>query len=368
MTDRLKNPMYPKAAQRKIAQERILRQQFVNTHLGCGSEMVRWFGAVQGQEYAQTKWGLGLRLSHLCDDDIEDELEKGIILRTHLLRPTWHFVHAEDILWMLQLSAPRVHRVNGTMYRQLELDVKLLNRCADIFVQAMADGVHRTRDELSDLLAVKGVKATGMRLAYVVMYAELEGILCSGKRRGNQFTYARLADRVKRFPKHTLDEALLELTMRYFQSRSPATIHDYSTWSGLTISECKRGIALAGKTIAQRKTKEQELYSLVSDLPEYEPGLYLLPEYDELLMGYKDRKAILQVNDPAARPFKFNCLVVYDGQVIGTYKRNIKGKAAYFELDFFNKPLNASRKKMLKEQLQRFEAFSGAKAIVIPTT
>ena len=129
---------------REIAKYRLLNQQLAHTKIKSAVEMVEWFGAVQGQEYAQAKWGLGLRLPHLFDNDIENELNDGKILRTHLLRPTWHFVSATDICWLLKLTAPRVHAVNAYMYRQSELDNKVLNRCSDILVKILEGGKQLT--------------------------------------------------------------------------------------------------------------------------------------------------------------------------------------------------------------------------------
>src|SRR5690606_4347556 len=140
----------------------------------------------------QTKWGRGLRLPHLTDNDIENELNDGKILRTHLLRPTWHLVSAKDIYWLLKLTAPRVHTANAYMYRQLELDYKVFNRCNDILIETLQDGNQLTRDAINERFKMHKIIAKGHRLSYIMMNAELEGIVCSGARQGNQFTYALL--------------------------------------------------------------------------------------------------------------------------------------------------------------------------------
>ena len=173
-----------------IARLRLFSQQLGVTTMNMAVDMVEWFAAVQGQEYAQAKWGLGLRLPHLKDIDIEQELIQGKILRTHLLRPTWHFVAAKDIHWLLALTAPRVHVANAFMYRQLELDKKFFTRCNKAIIKILEGCKQLTRNEINEALKKQKIKAEGLRLVYIMMNAELEGIICSGARRGNQFTYA----------------------------------------------------------------------------------------------------------------------------------------------------------------------------------
>ena len=154
------------------------------------SEAITSLGAVQAQDYAGAKWSLGLRLQEVTDAQVEGAFTDGTVLRTHVLRPTWYFVSPQDIRWLLALTAPRVHAVNAYMYRKLELDTPVFNRSTDIITDALADGRHLTRKELGNRLERAGITATSQRLAYLMMYAELEGVICSGPRRGKGFTYA----------------------------------------------------------------------------------------------------------------------------------------------------------------------------------
>ena len=318
--------------------------------------MVEWLGAVQGQEYTQTKWGLGLRLPHLTDSDIENALNKGKILRTHLLRPTWHFVSAKDIHWLLNLTAPRVHQSNAYMYRKLELDNKVFNRCNGIITRSLQGGNHLTRDEINKEFEKKNVIAKGHRLSYIMMNAELEGILCSGARQGNQFTYALLDERVAVKKMLKKEEALAELTSRYFKSRGPATIRDFTTWSGLTIADCKKGIEMI-KSLLENETIEQKQYFFipkVSSPDKQADRIYLLPIYDEFVMGYKDRSAIMTLKVNA--PFRYDCMIVYNGQVVGTWKRTISKNTIEMEYDFF-KPLNRLENKIFDKAINHFSEF-----------
>src|SRR5262245_16578124 len=204
-----------------ITQQRLTQQQLSRQTFQSPVEVVRWLGAVQAQEYLLAKWALGLRMVKANDDRIEQAFADGAILSTHAMRPTWHFVAPEDIRWLLMLTGPRVHGVNGTMYRQLDLDTALLSRCNELIADALRGGRQLTRDELGVMLAEKGIAAEGMHLSYVMMHAELEAVVCSGARRGKQFTYALLDERAPETKSLTHEEALAELVRRYFTSHGP---------------------------------------------------------------------------------------------------------------------------------------------------
>lgn len=340
----------------EIAKYRLINQQLIDTKIISSVEMVEWFGAVQGQEYAQTKWGLGLRLHHLTDNDIENELNKGKILRTHLLRPTWHFVSAKDIDWLLNLTAPRVHQANVYMYRQLELDDKVFKQCVDIMTKILQGGNQLTRDEINKEFEKQNIIAKGHRLSYIMMNAELEGILCSGARQGNQFTYALLDERVARNKLLKKEEALAELTSRYFKSRGPATLRDFATWSGLKIADCKKGIEMMIHLLQKEVIEGKEYYfSPDTSLSSRQPDkIWLLPIYDEFLMAYRDRSAILTSKGNAS--FRYDCMIVYNGQIIGTWKRTLTKNAINFEHNFF-KPINRIQSKIFDEAIKKLSEF-----------
>lgn len=318
--------------------------------------MVEWLVAVQGQEYAQTKWGLGLRLPHLLDNDIENALNEGKILRTHLLRPTWHFVSAKDIRWLLQLTAPRVHIANAYMYRQLELADKIFNCCNDILVTTLQGGNQLTRNHINEEFKKHNIHVKGHRLSYIMMNAELEGIICSGARQGNQFTYALLDERVGDKRNFEKNEALAELTARYFNSRSPATIKDFATWSGLTITDCKKGVEMNRAQLHNEVIEQQEyFFTAAISLPDKQPErIYLFPVYDEYIMGYKDRSAIMTSKNNSS--FRYDSMIALDGQVIGTWKRTITKNAIDIEFDFF-KPLAKYQRKILDEAVHHYGEF-----------
>lgn len=340
-----------------IAGLRFRAQQLNDTRFKKATELVSWLGAVQGQEYAQAKWAIGLRLPHLDDKAIEKELHDGKLIRTHLLRPTWHLVAAADLRWMLQLTAPRVTAINAYMYRQMELDDKIFARCHKIISKALEGNKHLTRDELNKALAANRIEAEGTRLTCIMMQAELAALICNGKRQGNQHTYALIEERVAPVKEKTREEALAELTTRYFKSRGPATLKDYSTWSGLSLSDCKLGIALTGSLFAKETVEKEVYYFEASTATKPNPdSVRLLPIYDELIMGYKNREAILQFRHDSAKTFTFDNTILVGGQITGTWRRTIKPKEIALEYGLL-KPLNARQAKELKSQIERFGAF-----------
>ena len=346
----------------EIGKLRLINQQLTGTSFTTGKEMVAWMGAVQGQEYAQSKWGLGLRLPHLKDDDIEQEFAEGNILRTHLLRPTWHLVTADDIRWLLGLTAPRVNVANAYMYRKLELDTPVFNRCNDIIVKTLQGHQQLTRSELNAALKEHKIMVEGLRLGYIMMRAELDGIICSGARRGKQFTYALMDERVPSSKTKNKEEALAELTKRYFASRGPATLKDFSTWSGLPLTDCKKGIEMVKIHLTRERVDDEDFFfsSDISFNTQPFQNFHLLPVYDEFIMGYKDRSAMIQLrNNMAPQPaFRFDNMIIFEGQIVGTWKRKVNKNSIDVVYDLFT-PLNKKHLRLFISAMYRFYEFTG---------
>lgn len=217
-----------------LVRRRFHNQKLARSRFHRPAEVVAWLGAIQAQDYAGAKWAIGLRSTGLRDAGIEQAFNEGAILRTHLMRPTWHFVTPADIRWILALTAPRVHAVNAYSYRKFGLDRGIFARSRVAFERALQGGKQLTRLELASVLGRAGIPAESLRLAYLMMQAELDGVICSGARRGNQFTYALLDERAPHVKNLEREEALAELTRRYLSSHGPATLSDYVWWSGLT--------------------------------------------------------------------------------------------------------------------------------------
>src|SRR5258707_10282859 len=211
----------------------VLRQRLSNEHLSQPQfdqpvDMVAWLGAVQAQDYAAAKWALGMRLKDATDAALDQAFNDGGILRTHVMRPPWHFGAPADIRWLLALTAPRVKALMSYYGRQWGVDDALLKRSRAVLTKALQGGRQLTRSEIDQALQAAGIQGSALALGHFAMHAELDALICSGPRRGKQFTYMLLDERVPPAPKLTRDEALAALTQRYFTSHGPAQVPDFT--------------------------------------------------------------------------------------------------------------------------------------------
>jgi hypothetical protein len=347
-----------------IAAERLVNQRIVGPARRRPEEVVEWLGAVQAQEYPFARWALGLRMSDAATDaQVTRAIDDGRILRTHVMRPTWHFVTAADIGWMLELTAPRVHRIVAVYKRNAKLDEPTCTRAAAIFENALGDGRHLTRAELGAHLARAGIVVKGVRLAVLTIHAELEGIVCSGARREGQLTYALLADRAPRGRRLSRDEALAELTHRYFRSHGPATIRDFVWWSGLTTTDAKRGLEI-------NRARQHEIDGLTYwSLPgratadaRRTAAVHLLPVYDEYLVAYRDRAAVPHAaasTRSSSGGMSFQHALVIDGQVAGTWRAARRGSEPTVEVRPL-KRLTRTELRGLDDAIARYGRFLGS--------
>lgn len=314
--------------------------------------------AVQAQDYAGAKWALGLRAKGLVDDDVEQAFNAGSILRTHLLRPTWHFVAPADIRWMLTLTAPRVRAASAYYDRQHGVDKPILRRSRVVLERALQGGKHLTRLELAAALERAGIRASGPRLAHLMLHGELDALICSGPRKGKQFTYALLEDRVPRAKALHRDEALAELARRYFSSHGPATLRDYVWWSGLTVRDARTGIGMA-RSLAHDVVEGRTYWFVPSRARgrPASPSVYLLPNYDEYVIAYKDRGVLLDTTRPSRRRAldEYAHLLVIDGRLRGTWKRAPTSAAEIRVRPFW--PLTRNEVRALATEARRYGRF-----------
>jgi hypothetical protein len=345
-----------------IAHRRLHNQHLTGQTLETPQALVEWLGAVQAQDFAAAKWALGLRLQGVTDDDIEQAFTDGAILRTHIMRPTWHFVSPGDIRWLLALTAPRVHAANAYWYSKLELDDAIVKQSNDVLTNALQGGKQLTRDELACALQQAGIITEGeQRVTYIIMRAELDGIICSGARRGKQFTYALLAERAPYARTLERGEALAELTMRYFMSHGPATIQDFVWWSGLTVADASAGLAMVTSYLLHETINGRTYWFSSSTPPEqnFSQVAYLLPNFDEYTVGYTDRSAIfdaLHMNKLDPRNGLLANAMVLDGQIVGTWKRTFKKHSVVIEASPFV-PLSNTEARAFAASANRYGEF-----------
>ncbi|HLX59119.1 MAG TPA: winged helix DNA-binding domain-containing protein [Ktedonobacteraceae bacterium] len=320
-----------------IAHRRLHNQHITRRTLETPQSLVEWLGAVQAQDFAAAKWALGLRLQGVTGDDIEQAFTDGAILRTHVMRPTWHFVSPADIRWLLALTAPRVHAASAYYTRKLELDDAVFRWTNAVLANALQGGKQLTRDELASALQQAGIVTDGeQRITYIVMRAELDGIICSGARRGKQFTYALLAERAPQARMLARDEALAELSMRYFTSHGPATLKDFVWWSGLALADARAGLAMVTSHLLH-ETIDGQTYWFPPSMPpaqDLSQTACLLPNYDEYTVGYTDRSAIfdaLHTNKLDPRSGLLGNAMILNGQVVGSWKRTFEKNTVVIE-------------------------------------
>lgn len=342
---------------------RLRNQQITTTTCEQPADVVKHVVAMQAQEFRHAKWAIGLRLQDATERIVDKAFNDGAILRTHLMRPTWHFVAPADIRWLLALTAPRVHAGNEPYYRKFELSPALFTRCHKIITRSLEGGKNLKRTDLQAALKQNKILADGPRLAYIMMHAELEGLICSGPRLGKLFTYSLLEERVPQAKTLERDEALATFLMRYFNSRGPATLHDFTYWSGLTLKDARTGIGAVKSQLQNFVVGGKEYFLGDFTPPPIETDgrdTFLMPDYDEYGMSYKDRSALLTVlkgkksNSNTWSVFGHN--VVIEGTIQGTWKDEVIKDSLVISSKLMQ-PLSRMASKKLKGALTRYASF-----------
>jgi Winged helix DNA-binding domain len=346
-----------------IISARLNNQKLSSSEFQRPADVVRWLGAVQAQDFNAAKWALGLRMQAGTNATIEEAFNRGEIVRTHLLRPTWHFVTAEDIRWLLELTGPRVSVMCGSAYRAFELDAAVLKRTNSTISKALKGGKHLTRAELRPILNRAGIDAdNSIRMGHILIHAEVNGVVCSGPLKDKQLTYALLEERVRPGKKLSRDEALAELTRRYFTSHGPATLADFVWWSGLTTNDARAGIAMLDHQL-EKISNNEITYWTSNSSPTSKPGAraHLLPAYDEYTVAYKNREIVFHP-DAASQLSTWGVLgptIAVDGKIIGTWKGVLKNGSITIA---FSSPkvLTKREKQSITAAAESYAAFFGA--------
>jgi Winged helix DNA-binding domain len=322
-----------------IAARRLQVQRLTGEPFESPLDAIRSLTAVQSQDYTGAKWALGQRSRKTTDAELDRLFDKGAILRTHVLRPTWHFVLPKDIGWLLALTGPRVRAGLAARNRELEIDEMVAARAEALFTAALAGGRHLTRPELGEVLSAGRISPESQRLPHLLLRAELDALIASGPRRGKQFTYALLEERVPKGRALDRAEAVAELTLRYFRSHGPAQIQDFVWWSGLRVADARAGIAIAGRALEHRAVEGKDYWFDSEAIPPKRATTvaHLLPNYDEYTVAFRDRADILhsdlpfdsavfaRAGTPGATSISFGSIlsnvVTIAGKVRGSWRR-----------------------------------------------
>jgi hypothetical protein len=309
-----------------ISNLRLINQQIEGSKFKTAKEVAGWMCALQAQDYNMSKWAIGKRLPDSTEKSVEQAIDRGEIIRTHLLRPTWHFVSSDDIYWLTDLTARQIRESFKSRERQLGLTEAIFRKSNSVIEKALVGGNHLTRDEIMAELTGAGIPVDNNRASHLLARAEIEGLICSGKTKAHKLTYAILSERVKRTRILSRDEALAELARKYFTSHGPATLSDFTWWSGLSVSESRKALETVKSDFISETTGEQTYWfssSISSSAPERD-SVHFLPAYDEFIISYKDRKAFLPFEDQnriVSNNGIFRPVIVQNGQVTGIWKR-----------------------------------------------
>jgi len=348
-----------------IAHRRLLTQRLAGPKFAAPAEVVAHFGAVQAQEYRPALWAVGQRTVGATEAIIEQAIFDRQLVRTWPLRGTIHLVTPADIRWLLALSAPRQLRMTPRQ-QQLGLDEATFAQSRRVVAKALSDGQPRSRPELRQALDDAGISTAGQRGIHILARLAQEGLICIGPRQGKQHTFVLLDAWLPPARERTRDEALAELARRYFAGHGPATLKDYTWWSGLAAAEARAGLAAVRNELAQEKIDEQVYWFAPTGkgarLPS--PVAHLLPVYDECVVAYRDRSAFL-APEFAARPDSGNGIfrpaILMDERIIGTWTRMRKKDAVVIAPNLF-RPLTGAERDALGAAAECYGAFLGLRA------
>jgi hypothetical protein len=333
--------------------ERLANQKLTRSDARTPQAVVAWLGAVQAQDFPGARWALGLRAADSTDADVLRAFDEGAILRTHVLRPTWHFVTPADIRWLLALTGPRLMAGLAHRHRWLELDARTMARSHAALVRALEGGRFLTRAQAAAVMRRTRIQTTPERVGHLLMVAEFESLICSGPLHDGQCTYALLDERVPPSAAVARDEAVVRLAERYFASHGPATAADFAWWSGLAMRDARIGAEAARPETPPRSRAARG-----------RPSAWLLPAYDEYLVAYKDRSAVLAPHavDPrdALAP-----TVLVDGRAVANWRRKAAGGRAMIEVTT-RRRLTGAELDAIARAAGRYSGFLGYDVAVAP--
>lgn len=350
-----------------IAARRLEAQRLIGPPFDRPAAVARHLTAVQSQDYPGAAWAVAQRTAGATAAEIDAALDATELVRTHVLRPTWHLVAPEDLRWLQSLTGPRVRAGAASRYRQLEIDEALAGRARRVFERRLRDGRAATREELGRALVADGIAIDVARLTHLVMHAELEAVLCSGPLRGRRQTYALVEERLPPSRPRERDEALAELARRYVTGHGPAQLADLVWWSGLTVGDARRGLQAAGAAVRREDVGGRTFWlpaagqASASHGTPAPPRMRLLPNFDELLVAFRDRSDGLDPALPAAARTPqviLSHVLVRDGRVVGRWRRREAGPATAIHLEPLVE-LDESERTGIRAAVAAFERFRG---------
>jgi hypothetical protein len=350
----------------EIAIERLKSQHLSVGKHASPDDVVSWLGAVQAQDYYGAKWSVGLRLSGITDEEVENALKTKKILRTWGNRGTLQFISTRDVGLFLKLMAPRIISRNAKRYRELGLDEKTLSKSEEVLINALKGSKGIKRTELQEILEQNGVSTEGQRTAFILQRASLDGLIHQSVSIKNTPVYHSMEDLHEK--ELNMEDSLKEISKRYFYSHGPATLKDFVWWSGLTVKDAKSGLQSIKHLLKPENIHGKEYWSKPTKLSmeHRSPVINLLPIFDDLLLGYQDRGASIDIMTRKLLRNKygmFSPTIIVDGVVTGTWKRFIKGDNVIFRPKLFRK-LDEQESDALNLEIIRYSEFLDKKLII----
>jgi hypothetical protein len=344
----------------QLLEFRLHNQHLLKPDFADPAETVAWFGAMQAQDYLGSLWAIGQRMTAGTEAAVEKAIVERSIVRSWPMRGTLHFTHAKDMHWMLHLLAPRVMRRAASRYRQLALTDEDFKKSETIVTKALIGGKEMTRPQLLTLLDEHGISPSGQRGIHILGRLAMDGLLCFGSRSGKQFTFTLLDEWIPKPKPKSPEEAIAELTKRYFTSHGPATMKDFAWWSGLTMKEVKAGLDAVGNALT-KETLDGETYWLGKEQRKTSAAInqgWLLPSYDEYTVAYKDRRAIISSPYFIQAGNGLRPTIMVNGEIIGSWQRELRKHDAVITVHFFNTETKHTSE-ALQQAAKRYGEFLG---------
>ena len=338
-----------------------LRSQLLAAPVAAAEQVVSTLLAVQAENPSQSAWAVATRTTAPSQEDLAEAIADGRVLRTHVLRPTWHYVHAKDARWLLELTAPRVLPVIDQQLRPL---AERMPQLTDAVSEILASPPDRTRGEVASELAERradlGVELTGQQLMLLLGHLELHALVCSGAPRDGEHTYALFDERVPAAQAFDRDAALTELARRYFTSHGPATERDLAYWATLTLTDVRRGVAGAGDALGSFEHDGRTFWHAPGDVPAAaEPAGHLLQVLDEMYRGYQDSRWLIDAEGLASRARETAIgMALVDAQLVAGMRRTVGPKAVTFAL-YPHRALRARELESVHAAAARYAEFLG---------
>ena len=339
---------------------RLLSQQLASPQFREPAEVVRWFGAMQGQEYKAMRWAVAMRTKKPSYKSFEKAFNAGAIVRTHLFRTTWQLIAGEDLGWMLSVCRDKARAgLRGWMHTNgVDISAREEARISDVFAEAAAGRRSVLKEELAEALRERGIDMDEQHFSYHLRLAELSGLLCSGDLHPTKRTLALVSEKVKHPLLLDRDEALALLARKYFRSHGPATQEDFVWWSGLNVNDCRRAMAVLEDELVPVRLQGREFYvHKDARIRGFRSGgVLLIPAFDEYLIGYKSRYIVLppeQAHRAHNQSGIFYHVVALDGRIVGNWSPTARDGGIDLFQEGFHLPEPA-----LAHELAAYSAFA----------